>query len=201
MNAWKRFREARDHHGEPHSLQNWFRDSRGSQLMEFALVLPLLLVLLVGIIDFAQVFNLKQKLNNATREGARFAAGQNSGAGDLSDTSCGGGPCSIYAVRDVVAHYLTSARITDCALGTSLTSSGFRTWTINSSTAGCSGFSLTIERAYSFSNGTQMVVASRVTLSYPYSWSLGNVIGLLLPSSSLALPTVISTNTVMQNLN
>jgi Flp pilus assembly protein TadG len=161
----------------------------------------LLLVLLIGILDFAQVFNLKQKLNNATREGARFAAGQNSGSGDLSDTSCGGGPCSVYAVRDVVNNYLTNARITDCALGTSLASSGFRTWSINSSTTGCSGFSLTIERAYSFTNGTQMVVASRVTLSYPYRWSLGNVIGLLLPSSSLALPTVISTNSVMQNLN
>jgi len=49
---------------------------RGSSLAEFAIALPLLVVLVVGIFDFAAAFNLKQELNNAVREGAQFAARQ-----------------------------------------------------------------------------------------------------------------------------
>ncbi|MBV8775530.1 MAG: pilus assembly protein [Deltaproteobacteria bacterium] len=39
--------------------------------MEFALVMPLLVLLLVGVIYFAMAFNLQQVLNTAAREGAR----------------------------------------------------------------------------------------------------------------------------------
>src|SRR5260370_20680101 len=49
------------------------RSSSGSQLLEFALVVPLLLAMVIGILDFGQAYNLKQKLTNAAREGARFA--------------------------------------------------------------------------------------------------------------------------------
>ncbi len=49
-------------------------DTSGSQLLEFAVALPLLVVFVVGIFDFGGAFNLKQKLNNIAREGARFAS-------------------------------------------------------------------------------------------------------------------------------
>ena len=45
--------------------------NEGSELLEFALVVPLLLVFVVGIVDFGSAYNLKQQLNNAAREGAR----------------------------------------------------------------------------------------------------------------------------------
>ena len=48
------------------------RDTNGAALIEFAVALPLLVVLVVGIFDFGGAFNLKQELNNAVREGARF---------------------------------------------------------------------------------------------------------------------------------
>ncbi len=49
-------------------------DTSGSQLLEFAVALPLLVVFVVGIFDFGAAFNVKQKLSNITREAARFAS-------------------------------------------------------------------------------------------------------------------------------
>ena len=42
--------------------------------MEFALILPLLLLFIFGIIDFGRMVNYKIGLNEAAREGARAAA-------------------------------------------------------------------------------------------------------------------------------
>lgn len=48
------------------------RDNRGAELLEFALVLPLLLVLVAGIIDFGLMFQVFEVVTNAAREGARI---------------------------------------------------------------------------------------------------------------------------------
>lgn len=45
----------------------------GQAIVEFALVLPILLVLLCGIIDFGWIYYNQITLNNAAREGARYA--------------------------------------------------------------------------------------------------------------------------------
>ncbi len=45
---------------------------RGTALVEFALVLPLLAVLVFGIIDFGRIFQSWVTLTNAAREGARL---------------------------------------------------------------------------------------------------------------------------------
>jgi Flp pilus assembly protein TadG len=50
----------------------WHSDS-AAELVEFALVLPLLLVLIVGVADFALLFQSYQVTTNAAREGARLA--------------------------------------------------------------------------------------------------------------------------------
>src|SRR5450759_2456703 len=47
--------------------------SRGQSLVEFALVLPLLLLILLGIIQFGFIFNTQVTITNAAREGARAA--------------------------------------------------------------------------------------------------------------------------------
>ncbi len=47
---------------------------RGSAVVEFALVLPLLLVLMFGIVEVAVVARSEIQLLNAAREGARAAA-------------------------------------------------------------------------------------------------------------------------------
>jgi hypothetical protein len=47
---------------------------RGAELVEFALALPLLLVVFGGIIDFGLLLQRHQVLSNAAREGARLAS-------------------------------------------------------------------------------------------------------------------------------
>ena len=49
------------------------RNRRGQALVEFALLLPFLLLLLLGVIEFGRAWNVKQVLTNASREGARYA--------------------------------------------------------------------------------------------------------------------------------
>jgi hypothetical protein len=50
------------------------RSERGAELVEFALVLPLLLVLVGGIIDFGFLFQRYEVVTNAAREGARLGS-------------------------------------------------------------------------------------------------------------------------------
>jgi Flp pilus assembly protein TadG len=47
---------------------------RGAALVEFALVAPLLLVVLAGIVDFGFLFQRYEVLTNAAREGARLGS-------------------------------------------------------------------------------------------------------------------------------
>lgn len=171
-----------------------WRGDAASQLLEFALALPMLAVLLVGAADFGAAWALKDKLTNAAREGARLGAGQ------PDDLSQGSPPASVTAVRNAVANYLTNAQVTTCVVGTSATAGGYGKWTYSSSTTGCSNFSLVIERAYTFTGGST-VQATRVTLNHPFSWKFAQVIKLLVPSSSYANPFTITTAVVMQNLS
>ncbi len=46
---------------------------RGTAAVEFAVVAPLFLLLLAGIIEFGQVFRIQHLLANASRRGARAA--------------------------------------------------------------------------------------------------------------------------------
>ena len=75
------------------------KNQRGAALVEFALVLPLLTFLLLGIFYFGMLLREHQILQNAAREGARFSSlKQNSG--------------NITAVKAVVTNYLAQERIT-----------------------------------------------------------------------------------------
>ena len=53
---------------------------RGAAAVEFALILPVLLLLVLGLIEFGRVYNVQISLTNAAREGARTMAIQNSPA-------------------------------------------------------------------------------------------------------------------------
>ncbi len=52
------------------------RNARGQALAEFALVLPLILFFIAGIIEFGRAWNIKQAVTDAAREGARYAVVQ-----------------------------------------------------------------------------------------------------------------------------
>jgi len=49
------------------------KDKRGQSLIEFALVLPILLLVLFGITEFGRAILVKNVLHTASREGARLA--------------------------------------------------------------------------------------------------------------------------------
>lgn len=50
------------------------KSQKGQGLVEFALVFPLLMLLILGMIEFGWILNGKITLTNAAREGARVAA-------------------------------------------------------------------------------------------------------------------------------
>jgi len=60
-------------HSIAHLLRRLRRADDGQALVEFALVVPMLLLLLVGIVEFARGWNLHQVITDAAREGARKA--------------------------------------------------------------------------------------------------------------------------------
>ena len=62
-----------------------FRSARGAELIEFALVSPVVLVLLGGILDFGFLFNNYTVVTNAAREGARMAAIPGSAEADVKE--------------------------------------------------------------------------------------------------------------------
>jgi hypothetical protein len=71
------------------------RRSKGQTLVEFALVAPWFFLLLFGIIEGGRFVFFYEVLNNATREGARYAIihGSNAADGCPSGPMDGGNPC------------------------------------------------------------------------------------------------------------
>lgn len=55
------------------SLTRRVTSERGAELIEFALVFPILLMVVLGIVDFGFLFQRMEVVTNAAREGARIA--------------------------------------------------------------------------------------------------------------------------------
>jgi Flp pilus assembly protein TadG len=185
------------------TISHLIADTKGAQIVELAVTLPLLVVIFVGIYDFGQAFNMKQKLSTATREGARFAANQSTI--DLTDL---GGPCSasapksVCAALDVIDAYLVANNINDCGLSSpsSVTQTGWK-WTFTGTSCPGGNLTLTIDRGAAFIAGGVTVEATSVQLSYPYQWHFNRVVQFLVPGASFGAVTQIPTTATMQNLN
>ena len=78
----------------------------GQALAEFALVLPLLLLLVAGLIEFGRGWNIKQVVTDAAREGSRYAVVQ-----DPLITSIGDVQAKVMS-RLVLANLDTTAAVT-----------------------------------------------------------------------------------------
>ena len=59
---------------EPTAVLSGLRQERGASMVEFAIVAPLLFLLIFGIIEFGLIMYDQAVITNASREGARFAA-------------------------------------------------------------------------------------------------------------------------------
>jgi Flp pilus assembly protein TadG len=73
------------------------RSERGAAVVEFALVLPLLLMLVLGAIDWGWYFYLREVVTNAAREGAR-----------VGSVSAVGGAAASSAAQTAASTYLTN---------------------------------------------------------------------------------------------
>ena len=70
------------------------RGQTGQGLVEFALVIPIFLLMLFGVVDAGRYVYMNSVLSQAAREGARLAAVEASWIGNTTDLSCNqlGGP-------------------------------------------------------------------------------------------------------------
>ncbi|MCH7720860.1 MAG: pilus assembly protein, partial [Planctomycetes bacterium] len=68
----------------------------GAELIELALVLPILLLVLGGIMDFGFLFLRYEVVTNAAREGARIGVLRSRGFGDVAPTAAGSLRKSMY---------------------------------------------------------------------------------------------------------
>jgi Flp pilus assembly protein TadG len=171
-------------------------ESSGSQLLELALTLPFLLILAIGISDMGGAYNLKHIMTNAARDAARITVSNGTEDSSCQETT----PCSIEGAADAAKQYLVNAgkSAASCISPKSPTSSGTLTWTYSCP----NGISLTINRKDNVTGGAlgSIVVSTQVTLTYPYTWTFGGLIGLLVNGSTITLPATLTTNVVMENL-
>jgi Flp pilus assembly protein TadG len=58
-------------------MRNRLRNERGASAVEFAFIVPLLIVLVLGIAEFGRAFQVQGTLSAAAREGVRVMALQN----------------------------------------------------------------------------------------------------------------------------
>ena len=84
--------------------------SRGQSLVEFALVLPIFLLMLFGVIDLARIIYFNSTLSQAAREGARTASVEAYWVG-RTGAGCNqaGGPVCPTTVADLRADVLEAA--------------------------------------------------------------------------------------------
>lgn len=67
------------------------KNKKGQAMVEFAVILPILLLLVMGIIEFGLIFNAYLTIQNASREGARYGI---TGASDADIVSLVRSDCS-----------------------------------------------------------------------------------------------------------
>ncbi len=106
----------------PNPIQVRARRSRGSSLVEFALLLPILLVLVFATIDLGRAIQLYNILVNMSREGANLAARTDSSPSFIIDALNGTASAidmpqngMIYLTR-LVGHQVDSKCLTDCTI-------------------------------------------------------------------------------------
>jgi Flp pilus assembly protein TadG len=77
------------------------RREAGQALAEFALIAPLLFILIFGIVDMTRAYNAWVTIQGAAREGARY--------GVTGQTTCAGGPATRVGCIDHVAKEHTNS--------------------------------------------------------------------------------------------
>lgn len=176
-------------------------DIQGQALLEFAIVLPLLVVFVVGIYDFSGAFNEKQKIEQAAQEGAIVAGAQPRG-----DIASPASPASLQSVVVAVFNSLvangTVPSGTCTAPGTAVNQGGVKwQYTI----LGCPDtLIVTIDRGVVIGAGTPgsnspASLGTTVTVQYPHHFQFDRVIQLLVPGANYASMTQLVASATVHN--
>ena len=187
-------------------LQHWtvrlLRETEGSALLEFAIVLPLLMVFIVGIFDFSGAFNQKQKIEQAAQEGAIIA-----GAQPMSDIqTVHNNPDSLQPVVTAVFNSLAASGVVPNGTcnppGTASHSASTLKWSYKIS--GCpDNLVIVIDRGWvsptaTFASPTT-AVGTIVKVTYPYHWRFNSVIQLLFPDAKYSPITNLTESATVHN--
>lgn len=173
------------------------RHEHANQIVELAVILPILLVITVGIFDFGQAFTLKQELNNAAREAARLGSTQPTA--DLSQNT----PPSVKAIRDLIDSYFQTSRINDCSLGPIGAPTGWLEWKAVGTCANGLPLTITIDRGVPVTSPppiTVNIISTHVNIQYPFQWHFTKVIQLIAPGAT-GPSNFISGDAVMANMD
>ena len=180
------------------------RLERGSALVEFAIVLPLLVVFVVGIYDFSGAFNQKQKIAQAAQEGAIIA-----GAQPMNDIEPGNvNPDSLQPVVAAIFNSLAGSGVlpnANTGAGCNMPppapsqAAGPLTWTYTISGCGYNSgdqLIITIQRGWQ----NPPAVGTVVTVQNPYHWRFGSAIQLLFSGSNgYSTPTELTETATVLN--
>ena len=98
------------------SLRSFYRNKRGQALIEFAFILPFLLVIVGGIVDFGLAFFIGQVIENAAREGARAGAVVRPAQGTQEFPEAEEGTCTVPCASGPSILQVASAKIPDVGL-------------------------------------------------------------------------------------
>ena len=170
---------------------------KGVEMIELALVLPLLLLMFVGLLFYGDAWAVKDKLDGAGRDAARVAIND---FNDTTNPQCAGGtPCSVQAAASAAVAALGNANIDTCGMSPSTAppaATGVFAWTYTSGPCASSGASWTmlVERAVPQTISGVDVLTTRITLTYPFAWNFVAV-------NPFGSPITLGSQTIMTNLN
>lgn len=182
------------------------KQTEGSALLEFAIVLPLLVVFVVGIYDFSGAFNQKQKIEQAAQQGAITAGAQPTSDIDPSIAN----PDSLQPVVTVIFNSLKGSGVLALAnQGSCSPTAALPTYTVpltwTYAISGCSNYgagdlTIAINRGWVPAGATPPVpVGTKVTVDYPYFWHFNSVFQLI--GASYGPTTDIKESAAVHNQN
>jgi Flp pilus assembly protein TadG len=144
------------------------RGQRGQTLVEFALVMPIFLLGIFGLIDGSRLVFLNSTLSQAAREGVRLASVEASWVGS-TDVTCGtvGGPICPASVDALKTHIVTAVNRMTLPFGNIASSDVFircdattpptGNWTGQTCSSTSAGSVVSVRVQYSFSAITPVV--------------------------------------------
>lgn len=90
--------------GRQQSARRRLRADRGAAVVEFAIVLPMLMLLLCGIIDFGTSYNDYQALRGGVRDGTRDSVVTNYGSNVACHDTATQGPAPATPALNIICH-------------------------------------------------------------------------------------------------